>query len=170
MIQIGICVFICTIKRKYELLSELLSVNQIHARDNRRGDIINVHSPPPKPSRPITIVNVHVVVPKWNKSSGAKGNHVHIAVFSIILGNQFGQNLAAPVPRIRLINTGCGNEYNLVDAEGSGRFKHLEGAAHVQVKEIVRIFPITNFVDTVPGGYVDDTIAATKYFCQLRPV
>jgi hypothetical protein len=31
-------------------------------------------------------------------------------------------------------------------------------------------FFTTGFVDTVPGGYVDNTITATKYFCQLRPI
>ena len=59
---------------------------------------------------------------------------------------------------------------NLVDAEGSGRFKNLEGAAHIEVKEIVRIFVAAIFVDAVPGGYVDDAIAPAKYPCQLRPV
>ena len=91
-------------------------------------------------------------------------------MLSVILRNQFGQNLAAPVPCIRPINTGCRNEYNLVDAEGSGRFKNLKGAAHVEVKEVERILFTTTFVDTVPGGYVDNAITATKYVCQLRPV
>src|SRR5206468_5049895 len=89
---------------------------------------------------------------------------------SIILGDQFGQNFAAPVPCIGPINAGRGNEYDLADADGSGRFKNLEGAAHIQVKEIVGIFVATTFVDTVPGGYVDDAVAAAKYLRQLRPV
>ena len=57
-------------------------------------------------------------------------------------------------------------EHNLVDAGGSGRFEDLEGAAHIQVKEIAGIFLATTFVDTVPGGYVDNAIAAAKYVCQ----
>jgi hypothetical protein len=40
----------------------------------------------------------------------------------------------------------------------------------VQIKEIVRIFLAASFVDTVPGGDVDDAIAATEYFLQLRPI
>src|SRR5277367_3390762 len=106
-----------------------------------------MHGSLPKPSSPVAIAAVHITVPIWNKSSRAKGNHVDIAVLSIILGNQFGDNLAAPVPCIRPVNTGCGNEYDLVDAEGSGRFENLEGAAHIQVKEIAGIFLATTFVD-----------------------
>jgi hypothetical protein len=56
------------------------------------------------------------------------------------------------------------------DAGGSGGFKNLEGAAYIQVKEIVRIFLAAIFMDAVPGGDVDDAIAATIYLPQLRPV
>jgi hypothetical protein len=42
--------------------------------------------------------------------------------------------------------------------------------AHIEVKEIVRIFLGAIFVDAVLGGYVDDAIAAAKGVCQLRPV
>jgi hypothetical protein len=91
-------------------------------------------------------------------------------VLSVILGNQLGQDLAAPVESIRPVHAGRGNEYDLVDAGGSGRFKNLEGAAHIEVKEIVRIFLATIFVDAVPGGDMDNAIAATKYLRQLRPV
>jgi hypothetical protein len=75
-----------------------------------------------------------------------------------------------PVPRIRPINAGRGNEDDPVDAEGRGGFKHLEGAAHIEVEEIVRIFLTVGFVDAVPGGDVNDAIAAAEYFCQIRPV
>jgi hypothetical protein len=91
-------------------------------------------------------------------------------VLSVILGNQLGQDLAAPVESIRPVNTGCGNEYDLVDAGGSGGFKNLEGAAHVQVKEIVCIFLAAIFVDAMPGGDVHDAITAAKYLPQLRSV
>jgi hypothetical protein len=106
----------------------------------------------------------------WNKTPGAKGDHVHMPVLPVILGNQFGQDFAAPVPCIRPVNTGRGNEDNLVDAVGSGGFEYLEGAAHIQVKEIVGIFVAAIFVDAVPGGDVDDAIAAAQCLCQLRPV
>ena len=43
-------------------------------------------------------VGVHVAVPIRNEPSRAKSDHIHIAVFSVILGNQFGQYLAAHVP------------------------------------------------------------------------
>ena len=50
----------------------------------------------------------------------------------------------------------------------------LEGVVEVDQAEIpfraVRIFFTPRFVDTVPGGYVDNAIAVTKYFCQVRPV
>src|SRR6266581_7326993 len=117
MIQIGICVFIGTIKGKYQLPSELLPGNEIHAQQNRCSNIVDVHSSLPKPPRPVTIVSVHCAVPKWNKGSRAEDNNIHIAIPSIILSNMFGQYLAAPVPCIRPINTGCGNVDNLVDVE-----------------------------------------------------
>ncbi len=128
MIQIGICVFICAIKRKYKVPPELLPGNEIHAQYNCCSNIINVHSPLPKPSRPVTIVSVHGAVPKWNKCSRAKGNHVYIAVPSIILSNTLAQDLAAPVTCIRLIDAGCGNVYNFVDPERNGRLKNLEAS------------------------------------------
>jgi hypothetical protein len=93
-----------------------------------------------------------------------------MAVLSVILDNQFGEDLAAPVQSIRPVNTGSRNEDDLVDAEGSGRFKNLEGAAHIEVKEIVRVLFTTIFVDAVPSGYVHDAIAAAKDVCQLGPV
>src|SRR5208282_6761882 len=34
----------------------------------------------------------------------------------------------------------------------------------------IPVFLATIFVDTVPCGYVDNTVAAAKYFRQLRPV
>jgi hypothetical protein len=58
----------------------------------------------------------------------------------------------------------------LVDAEGRGGFENLEGTAHIEVKEIVRIFLAAIFVDAVPSGDVDDAIAAAKCLRQLRPV
>src|SRR6202023_3497157 len=79
-------------------------------------------------------------------------------------------DLAAPVQSIGPVNAGRGNEHTLVDAGGSGRFENLEGAAHIQVKEIVGIFLDTIFVDPVPGGDVDDAIAPAKCVRQLRPV
>jgi len=56
------------------------------------------------------------------------------------------------------------------DAEGSRRLKNLESAAHIKIKEIVRVFLAAAFVDTVPGGDVDNALAAAKYVCQFRPV
>src|ERR1700731_3587110 len=87
-----------------------------------------------------------------------------------IRGNQFGQNLADAVSFIRPINAGRGNEYDLADAGGSGGFENLEGAAHVEVEEIKRVFVAAIFVDAVPGGYVNDEVAAAKYLRELRPV
>jgi hypothetical protein len=170
VIQIGIGVFIGAIEREDELLSGLLPGNEIQAQDNRGGDIVDVHGSLPEPARPVAIAGVHVTVPVGNKPPGAKGDHVHVPVLSVILGNQFGQDFAAPVPCIRPVNTGRGNEDDLVDAVGSSGFEYLEGAAHIQVKEIVGIFVATIFVDAVPGGDVDDAIAAAQCLYQLRPV
>ena len=66
------------------------------------------------------------------------------------------------------MNTGRGNEDNLVDAEGSCGLEDLEGAAHIEVKEIVRIFLAAVFVDPVPRGDVDDAIAPAKCLGQFR--
>src|SRR3954452_24427008 len=106
-----------------------------------------MHSSFPKPSRPVNIVCVHILVPKWNKCSWTKSNHVHIFVFSVILRDAFCQNLAAPIQRIKSANAGCGNEYNIVDTERSSRLENFEGPTHVQVKEIIGIFHATNFVN-----------------------
>src|SRR6516162_11229403 len=91
-------------------------------------------------------------------------------VLSIILGDQFGQDLAAPVKRIRPVNTGCGYEDDLVDAGGGRGFEDLEGATHIQVKEIVGVFLAAVFVDPVPGGDVDDAVASANYLRQRQPV
>ncbi|MEA3150748.1 MAG: hypothetical protein QOD56_1687, partial [Gammaproteobacteria bacterium] len=48
-----------------------------------------------------------------------------------------------------------------------GRRKNLESAAHVQVKKIVGILLATRLVDAVPGGYMDDAIAAAKMVLQV---
>jgi hypothetical protein len=87
MIQIGVRVFIGTIQREYELLFDLLPGNEIDAQDNRCGNIVDVHRPLPKPSRPLAIAGVHIAVPIRDKPSRTKGNHVHMAVFSVILGD-----------------------------------------------------------------------------------
>jgi hypothetical protein len=44
-------------------------------------------------------------------------------VLSIILGDQFGQDLAAPVESIRLVNAGRRNARDLVDTEEGGASK-----------------------------------------------
>ena len=59
---------------------------------------------------------------------------------------------------------------DLVDAERSGGFEDLEGAADIQVKEIVCISLAAILVDSVPGGDMNNAIATTKCFRQLRPV
>jgi len=71
---------------------------------------------------------------------------------------------------IRPIDAGHGNEYDLADAGGSGGFENLEGAAHVEVEEIKGVFVAAIFMDAVPGGYVNDEVAAAKYLRELRPV
>jgi hypothetical protein len=91
-------------------------------------------------------------------------------VLSIVLGDQFGQDLAAPVERIRPVNTGCGYEDNLVDAGGGGGFEDLEGATHIQVKKIVDVFLAAVFVDAVPGGDVDNAVTSANYLRQRQPV
>ena len=68
------------------------------------------------------------------------------------------------------MNAGGGNVDDLIDAERCRRGKDLEGAADIQVEEIVGVFLAAIFVDAVPGGDVDDAIAAAKHFRQFRPV
>ena len=41
-------------------------------------------------------------------------------------------------------------------------FENLEGAAYIKVEEIVSVFLAAIFVDAVPGGDVDDAVAAAK--------
>src|SRR5438477_10131038 len=132
---------------RYELLFDLLSGNEIHAQDNRCGNIIDVHSSLPKPSRPVAIFGVHVAIPIGNKASWTQSNHVHMAVISVILGDPFGEYLAAAVPCIRPINTGRRNEDDLVDVGGSRRLENLEGAADIEVEEIEGVFLAAIFVD-----------------------
>jgi hypothetical protein len=91
-------------------------------------------------------------------------------VLSVILCDLFSEYLAAAVPCIWPVNAGGGDEYDLADAGGSGGLENLEGAAHIEVEEIVRVFLAPIFVDAVPGGDVDDAVAAAKYLRQLRAV
>src|SRR6516162_9204753 len=91
-------------------------------------------------------------------------------MLSVILRNQFSENLAAAVPCVRPVNAGGGDEDDLTDAAGRGGFENFEGAAHIEVEEIVRVFLAPIFVDAVPGGDVDDAVAAAKYLRQLRAV
>src|SRR6516162_805053 len=74
------------------------------------------------------------------------------------------------VPCVRPVNAGGGDEDDLTDAGGRGGCENLEGAAHIEVEEIVRVFLSPIFVDAVPGGDVNDAVAAAKYLRQLRAV
>ena len=89
------------------------------------------------------------------------------AVVAVILRDLFSENLAAALPCVRAVNAGGGDEDDLTDAGGSGGFENLEGAAHIEVEELVRVFLAAIFVDAVPGGDVGDAVAAAKYFRQL---
>src|SRR3984893_9431878 len=129
-----------------------------------------MHCALPEPARPVAVFGVHRAVPIGNKPPRAQCNDVHKAAPSVILCDQFGENLAAAVPCIRPVNAGGGDEYDLADAGGSGGFENLEGAAHIEVEEIVSVFLAAIFVDAVPGGDVDDAVAAAKYLRQLRAV
>src|SRR6516162_10233931 len=91
-------------------------------------------------------------------------------MLSVILRNQFSENLAAAVPCVRPVNAGGGDEDDLTDAGARGGFEDLEGAPHIEVEEIVRVLLAPIFVDAVPGGDVDDAVAAAKYLRQLRAV
>src|SRR6516162_8075883 len=123
-----------------------------------------------EPACPVAVFGVHGAVPIGNKPPRAECNDVHKAVLPVILGDQFSENLAAAVPCARPVNTGGGNEYDLADAGGSSGFENLEGAAHIEVEEIVSVFLAAIFVNAVPGGDVDDAVAATKDIRQLRAV
>src|SRR5262245_57423040 len=129
-----------------------------------------MHRALPEPARPVAIFRVHRAVPIRDEPSRAQCNDVHQAVLSVILRDLFSENLAAAIPCIRPVNAGGRDEYDLTDAGGSGSFENLEGAAHIEVEEIVSVLLTAIFMDTVPGGNVDDAVAAAKYLRQLRPV
>src|SRR5215471_17767645 len=122
-----------------------------------------MHRALPKPARPVAVFGVHRAVPIRNKPPRAQCDHIDKAVLSVILRNPFGENLAAAVPRVRPVNAGGGDEDDLTDAGGSGGFENLEGAAHIEVEEIVGVLLTAIFVDAVPGGDVDGAVAAANY-------
>src|SRR5215469_8334548 len=124
----------------------------------------------PEPARPVAVFGVDRAVPIRNKPSRAQCNDVHQAVLSVILRDLFSQNLAAAVACIGPVDAGGGDVDDLVNAGGSGGFENLEGAAHIEIEEIVSIFLAAIFVDAVPGGDVDDAVAAANYLRQLRTV
>src|ERR1700751_6011677 len=129
-----------------------------------------MHGALPEPARPVAVFGVHRAVPIRNKPAWAQCDDVHKAVLAVILGDQFGENLAAAVPRLRPVNAGGGDEYDLADAGGGSGFEHLERAAHIEVEKLVSVFFAAIFVDAVPGGDVDDAVAAAKYLRQLRAI
>src|ERR1700730_11046612 len=129
-----------------------------------------MHGALPEPARPVAVFGVHRAVPIRNKPSRAQRNDVHKMVLAVILGDEFSENLADALPGIRPVNAGGGDKYDLTDAGGSGGFENLEGAAHIEVEEIVSVFLAAILVDAVPGGDVDDAVAAAKYLRQLRAV
>src|SRR5215475_3708570 len=129
-----------------------------------------MHRALPEPARPVAVVGVHRTVPIWNKPSRAQCYDVHEAMLSVTLCDLFSEDLAAAVPRIGPVNASGGDEYDPSDTGGRGGFENLKGAAHIEVEEIVSVFLAAIFVDTVPGGDVDDAVAAAKYVGQLRAV
>src|SRR5215471_286505 len=129
-----------------------------------------MHRALPEPARPVAVFGVHRTVPIRNKPSRTQCNDVDTAVLPVILRNLFGENLAAAVPRIGPVNAGGGDVDDLTDAGGRGGFENLEGAAHIEVEEIVSVLLAAIFVDAVPGGDVDDAVAAGNYLRQLRAV
>src|SRR5271163_2516611 len=129
-----------------------------------------MHRALPEPARPVAVFGIHRAVPIRDKPPRAERDDVHKAVLAVILRDLFGENLAAAVPRVRPVNAGGGDEYDLTDAGGCGGFENLEGAAHIEVEEIVSVFLAAIFVDAVPGGDVDDAVAAAKVLRQPRPV
>src|SRR5215831_9043077 len=129
-----------------------------------------MHRALPEPARPVAVFGVHRTVPIRNKPSRAQGNDVDKAVLPVILRDQFGENLAAAVACIGPVNAGGGDVDDLTDAGGGGGFENLEGAPHIEVEEIVSVFFGPIFVDAMPGGDVDDAVAAAKYFRQLRAI
>src|SRR5689334_1868575 len=129
-----------------------------------------MHRTFPEPARPVAVFGIYRAVPIRNKPARTQCDDVHPAVLAVILRDQFGDNLVAAVPCIRPVNAGGGDEYDLADASGSGGFENLEGAAHIEIEEIVSVFLAAIFVDAVPGGDVDDAVAAAKDLRQLRAV
>jgi len=147
-------------RREDELPVELAPGQEIEAQDHRGGNIIDIHRALPEPARPVAVFGGHRAVPIRNKPSRAQCNDLHKAVLSVILRDQFSENLAAAVPRIRPVDAGGGDVNDLTDAGGRGSFENLEGAAHIEVEEIVSVFLAAIFVDAVPGGDVDDAVAS----------
>src|SRR5215831_14376002 len=126
-----------------------------------------MHRALPEPARPVAVLTVHRAVPIRNKPAWAQCNDVQKAVLSVILCDQFSEDLAAAVPCIRPVNAGGGDHYDPTDTDGSGGFENLEGAAHIEVEEIVSVLLPAIFVDAVPGGDVDNAVAVAKDLRQL---
>src|SRR6516162_9739919 len=124
----------------------------------------------PEPARPVAVFGVHRPVPIRNKSPRAQCDNLHLAVLPVMLRNLFGENLAAAVPRIGPVNAGGGDVDDLTNAGRGSGLENLEGAAHIEVEEIVSVFLAAIFVDPVPGGDVNDAVAAAKYLRQFGAV
>src|SRR5271163_2800586 len=129
-----------------------------------------MHRALPEPARPVAVFGIHRAVPIRDKPPRAERDDVHKAVLAVILRDLFGENLAAAVPCVRPVNAGSGDEYDLADAGGCGGFENLEGAAHIEVEEVISVFLAAIFVDAMPGGDVDDIVTAAKSLRQLRAV
>src|SRR5262245_42407491 len=98
MIEIGVGVFIGAVEGEDELPVELPPGQEIEAQHHRRGYIVDMHRALPEPAHPVAVSGVHRAVPMRNKPARAQRDDVHMAVLAVILGDPFGENLAAAVP------------------------------------------------------------------------
>src|ERR1700739_1777116 len=123
----------------------------------------------PEPARPVAVFGVHRAIPIRDKPARAQCNDIHKTVLSVVLRDQFGENLAAAVPRIRPVKLVVEMKMTLsmpADAAASKTSK----VPRIEVEKIVGVFFAAVFVDAVPGGDVDDTVATAKYLRQRRAV
>src|SRR5215469_13070568 len=129
-----------------------------------------MHRTLPEPARPVAVFGVHRTVPIRNKPARAQCNDVHKAVSSVIFGDPFSQNLAAAVACIGPVDAGGGDVDDFTNAGGSSGLENFESPAHIEVEKIISVFLAQILVDTVPGGDVNDAVAAANYLRQFRAV
>ena len=113
--KIGIRVFIGTVDRQRKALLQSLPGQKIHTLDHRCSNIIDMHGTTPEPLCPFDVVVINRTIPIGNETTRTQRDDVHVMEIPKILDNLFGQQLAAPVQRVRPANAGCRDVDNFIE-------------------------------------------------------